>query len=100
MKRLAIATLVVALSFGIAMAQDKPATNKPAAPRTTQKAKDSGCMDKAKDAGCVDKARDAGCGESTGCCGEMKSSKDKKAAKSPQPTKKATTGAAKPAKAN
>jgi hypothetical protein len=78
MKRLAIATLVVALSFGITMAQDKPATDKPAAPKTTEKAKD------------------AGCGESTGCCGEMKSSKDKKAEKSQKSTKKTTTEAAKP----
>ncbi len=99
MKRLAIATLVVALGCGIAMAQDKPATDKPAAPKTTEKAKDAGCcMDKAKakDAGCMDKAKDAGCGESTGCCGDMKSSKDKKAEKSQKSTKTTTTEAAKP----
>jgi hypothetical protein len=82
MKRLAIATLVVALSFGIAVAQDKPAADKPAAPKTTEKAKD------------------AGCGESTGCCGEMKSSKDKKAVKAQKPATKTADKTAKPAKAN
>jgi len=82
MKRLAVATLVVALSFGIAMAQDKPATDKPAAPKTTEKAKD------------------AGCAETAGCCGEMKGAKDKKAAKSQKSTQKSAEKAAKPVKAN
>ncbi|MBP1654182.1 MAG: hypothetical protein H6Q28_738 [Bacteroidetes bacterium] len=89
MKRLAIATLVVALGFGFAMAQDKPATDKPAAPKATEKAKDAGCGEKAKDAGCV---------EMTGCCGESKSSKDKKAVKSQKPAPKPAQEAAQPAK--
>ena len=81
MKRLAIATLVVALSFAVAVAQDKPATDKPAAPKTTEKAKD------------------AGCGEPAGCCGGMKSSKDKKAVKSQKQAQKPAQETAKPAKA-
>lgn len=82
MKRLAIAMLVVALSFGIALAQDKPATDKPAAPPTTEKAKD------------------AGCGESAGCCGEMKNSKGKKAMKGQKSPTKTAEKTAKPEKVN
>ena len=82
MKRLAVATLVVALSFGVALGQDKPATDKPAAPKTEEKGKD------------------AGCGEASGCCGMSKSSKNKDAKKAEKPAQKPGDKAAKPAKAS
>jgi hypothetical protein len=98
MKRIAIGVLVAAVSFGIAVAQDPPLIDKPADPKVTEKS-DAKSPAKA-DPKVTQKSKDAGCGEMTGCCGEARGSKDKKASKSKGSAQKTAVKSVKPVKAN